>query len=420
MTYSRAELDAQLRTQVTAGEEAEALRLLASQDWSDTERRRWSYHLGNLLHAAGRTESAGKIWRDLREVAPLPESPSLVQIFRRWWPPALMTVGVILTFYALLFTNFPRPFDLFQFMQTMRNQQTDRSAWDSFWDTERPSWRNQEMPFVEADDLVPMLQDTISRLLGEDEENLDTERGLAQWLRDYEAELYGGGVGGLDYHIVVAKGLFNSRAFDEAVAVLEQGLEEADSPRKRAQLYQELGTTYYYQGYELQPDGLARYNLPLVRKSVESYEQAAPFSSNPYLFGNLGWGYYLLEEYDRAIEYSEQALQLVPSLNYVRMNLGITYLRMGRLEEALAAYENIRDFRPDRTEYEGGIRDLQELLREFPGQYLFGHFLLGYLFQMQENYPLAKESLERYLTTAPPTYWQAQTRQMLREMNSGL
>ena len=126
----------------------------------------------------------------------------------------------------------------------------------------------------------------------------------------------------------------------------------------------------------------------------------------------------MLAKYEKAIEFGEQALQLAPSLNYVRMNLGITYLRLGELQDSLDSYASILDYRPDPTEYEGGIRDLQELLREFPGQYPFGHFLLGYLFQLQGNYPPAQEAYERYLQESSIPYWQAQARHRLSEMSN--
>jgi tetratricopeptide (TPR) repeat protein len=418
MSESSTQLGFELAQLVESGNDEEARELLQSKKLSTFDERKWLYHLGNLLHAAGRPFQASAIWREAGTPQQVSSNkPSLVTLLRRWWPPMLVTIGVLAVFYTLLFTTFPRPFDLLQFMQAMNNQQQNRSIWDSFWDTGRPSWRSSEL-YVQGDQLVPMIQDTIDKLLGKETSDKSTKDALAKWLQDYENELYSEGLSDLNYHIIVAKGLFNSRAFEDATSILEQGLEEEESVTRRGQIYQELGTTYYYQGYELQPDGLAHYDLPLVRKSVEAYEQAAPYSNNPYLFGNLGWGYYLLAEYEKAIKYGKKALQLTPSLNYVRMNLGITYLRMGELQNSLNSYENILIYRPDRTEYEGGIRDLQELIREFPGQYLFGHFLLGYLFQMQGNYPPAQEAYKLYLQESSIPYWQAQARHRLSEMSN--
>ena len=417
MPKSSSQLNFELARLAKSGNDEEARKLLLAKELSEADERKWLYHLGNLIHAAGRPIQASAVWREIGTPPQISTHDlSLVTLLRRWWPPVLATIGVLTIFYTLLFTTFPRPFDLFQFMQAMNNQQQNQSVWKSFWDKGRPSWRSSDL-YVQGDQLVPMLQDTIAKLLGKETKEKTAKDELAKWLQEYENKLYGEGSSGLNYHIVVAKGLFNSRAFEDAIDILEQGLEVEESVTKRSQIYQELGTTYYYKGYELQPDGLARYDLPLVRKSVEAYEQAAPYSSNPYLFGNLGWGYYLLAEYERAIEYGEQALQLAPSLNYVRMNLGITYLRLGELQDSLDSYASILDYRPDRTEYEGGIRDLQELIREFPGQYPFGHFLLGYLFQMQGNYPSAQDAYTRYLKESYIPYWQAQARHQLNEMS---
>jgi tetratricopeptide (TPR) repeat protein len=98
------------------------------------------------------------------------------------------------------------------------------------------------------------------------------------------------------------------------------------------------------------------------------------------------------------------------------MNLGITYLRMGKLHESLQAYESIAEYNPDPIEYEGGIRDLQELLREHPGEYPFGNFLLGYLLSEEGKYRWAKEKLMLYQASSPPVYWQQRTQQLLADM----
>ena len=257
MPESSSQLGFELARLVESGNDKEARALVQEKELSEADERKWLYHLGNLLHAAGRPLQASAIWREVGTPPQVPPNElSLVTLLRRWWPPVLATIGVLTIFYTLLFTTFPRPFDLFQFMQAMSNQQQNRSAWDSFWDTGRPSWRSSDL-YVQGDQLVPMLQDTIAKLLGEETDEKSAKDELAKWLQDYENELYGDGLSGLNYHIVVAKGLFNSRAFEDAIAILEQGLETEESAARRGQIYQELGTTYYYQGYELQPDGLA-------------------------------------------------------------------------------------------------------------------------------------------------------------------
>ena len=109
----------------------------------------------------------------------------------------------------------------------------------------------------------------------------------------------------------------------------------------------------------------------------------------------------MLAKYEKAIEFGEQALQLAPSLNYVRMNLGITYLRLGELQDSLDSYASILDYRPDRTEYEGGIRDLQELLREFPGQYPSDTFYSAISFSCRETILLPKKPMNATFKKAP-------------------
>ena len=155
--------------------------------------------------------------------------------------------------------------------------------------------------------------------------------------------------------------MFEAREFEEALSTLNNGLHYAESPEQMEQLYQDLGTVYYFKGYKLQPNGLARYDLDDVRDSVKSYEMALSFGEDPYLYGNLGWGYYLLGDYSSSIESSLHALALKPELNYVRMNLGIAYLTKGDYELAFSSYASLQQHSPELDEYEGGIRDLLEL-----------------------------------------------------------
>ena len=108
----------------------------------------------------------------------------------------------------------------------------------------------------------------------------------------------------VNYYVLTGRGLFNSRQFDEAISTYQEGLHYAINSDQYGELLQELGTAYYYKGYRLQPDGLAEYNLPLVQNSIDSYLEAEKHTQGPYLYGNMGWGYYLLRNFEKAIEYS--------------------------------------------------------------------------------------------------------------------
>ena len=216
---------------------------------------------------------------------------------------------------------------------------------------------------------------------------------------------------------MTGRGLFEAREYDEALTTLKEGLYYAESPEQMEQLYQDLGTVHYYKGYKLQPDGLAKYVLKDVRNSIESYKNALRYGEDPYLYGNLGWGYYLLGEYVLSVDSSLKALKMKPELNYARMNLGIAYIKQDAYESAYNAYESLLKYSPELDEYEGGIRDLKELQLEFPTVYPFSNFVLAQLYLHQGRYMEANELLHKFLKqNFPVPYWHHKARSLLREM----
>ena len=218
---------------------------------------------------------------------------------------------------------------------------------------------------------------------------------------------------------MTGRGLFEAREFEEALSTLNNGLHYAESPEQMEQLYQDLGTVYYFKGYKLQPNGLARYDLNDVRDSVKSYEMALSFGEDPYLYGNLGWGYYLLGDYSSSIESSLHALALKPELNYVRMNLGIAYLTKGDYELAFSSYASLQQHSPELDEYEGGIRDLLELQQEFPGLYPFINFVMGQLYWQQGRHKEAKVAWQKFLNqNFPEPLWHDSALLLLKKMET--
>ncbi|GIT03348.1 MAG: hypothetical protein CM1200mP28_06070 [Deltaproteobacteria bacterium] len=227
---------------------------------------------------------------------------------------------------------------------------------------------------------------------------------LKRWLELERSPHFRGGP--TDYYALTGRGLFEAREYDEALTTLKEGLYYAESPEQMEQLYQDLGTVHYYKGYKLQPDGLAQYVLKDVRNSIESYEKALRYAEDPYLYGNLGWGYYLLGDYASSVDNSLKALAMNPELNYARMNLGIAYIKKGCLKSAYDAYESLLKYSPEHEEYEGGMRDLMELQQEFQGAYPFSNFVLAQLYKQQGRNMEANEALHKFLRqNFPVTYW---------------
>jgi tetratricopeptide (TPR) repeat protein len=157
-----------------------------------------------------------------------------------------------------------------------------------------------------------------------------------------------------------------------------------------------------------------------VRKATEAYERSVHYESRPLSYGNLGWMYFLLADYKRAETNSRRALRMDPSLEYVRLNLGLIYLFEDRVQDAFATYREVLRHDPPQETYLGGINDLREVVRDHPGRYPFAHLMLGMLALKSGDYTQAQAALSRF-TAAPkvPEYWRGLAGRLLRTMDIG-
>jgi tetratricopeptide (TPR) repeat protein len=201
----------------------------------------------------------------------------------------------------------------------------------------------------------------------------------------------------LDFHLIAGYGYIRTGAFGKAARAFEAGLPDARLPRQRADLYQGLANAFYYEGYRLGADGLARYDLARVRRAAEAYERSVAAESRALPLGNLGWMYFVLGEYGRAEQASLRALALDKGLHYVRLNLGLTYLVQNRLDEAYAAYRAVLLSQPDDEVLSGGINDLREWARDHPGRFPFADLMIGLLERANGDVPRAERALRRFL-----------------------
>ena len=262
-----------------------------------------------------------------------------------------------------------------------------------------------------------MLQRSLQNLFGDKSEKLSTDvsEKLKRWLELSYSPTFREGP--TDYYALTARGLFAAREFESAISTLNDSLLYAETSAQLGKIYQDLGTIYYYKGYKLQPNGLAHYDLKDVQNSIESYETALLYGEDPYLYGNLGWGYYLLGDYSSSVTSSRRALALKPELNYVRMNLGILYLKKGDYELAFTTYTSLLENKPQLDQYDGGIRDLQELQLEFPGVYPFTNFVIGQLYWQQGRHKEAQVAWQKFLNqNFPQSFWKDRTRSLLKKM----
>ncbi len=377
------------------------------------------YRRGNRFYENKRWSDAENAWKQsYLEMRQPDKSSGCVRKQpgkRPHWRTVSAVFLVILSLYTCIFVLFPRQEDPAAQLMFVGNQR-ERSFWEEWWDTGRPSMRFSG-PRLLAEDLFPMLRESMRRLMRGDRQDAggSAHNELRKWLKNTRG--VPGKQGPVDFYALTGRGLFNSRKYQEAIDTYKEGLHYAENPEQLGEMYQELGTAYYYQGYHLQPDGLAKYELPLVRKSIDAYMEAIKYMDEPYLYGNMGWGYYLLNEFDEAVDYSKRALELNPTLVYVRMNMGISYLRMRDYSRAFQSYQEIAQFLPDPTEYDGGIRDLRELQLQRPGQFPFSHFIIGYLLMQQGHYQESRDSLTVFLSSRfPLNAWKNKALEMLEKM----
>jgi tetratricopeptide (TPR) repeat protein len=223
----------------------------------------------------------------------------------------------------------------------------------------------------------------------------------------------------LDYNVISGYGLSRMGDYARAVEVFQQGIEHTHQPEKLADLYQGLANAHYYEGYRLQPNGLAKYDLYFVRKSTEAYERSVRYQPRPVSYGNLGWMYFLLGDFRRAEEFSRRALDMDASLEYVRLNLGLTYLMENKVYDAFEVYRTVIRRNPPDDVYMGGINDLREVVRDNPGRHPFAYLMIGLLAVKRGDYTEARDALNRF--NANPLVgqeWRGMAQRLLRDMSA--
>lgn len=223
----------------------------------------------------------------------------------------------------------------------------------------------------------------------------------------------------LDYHLVAGYGFLRSGDFKRAAQAFASGLPGAKRPKQRADLYQGLANAHYYGGYRTDAEGLAVYDLAQVRQAAQAYEGSVQAEPRALSFGNLGWMYFLLGQYDRAEAVSRRALRMDSTLHYVRLNLGLTLLVRGQQDDAYEAYRTVILAQPGTDALDGGSDDLRWLMRDHPGRYPFGDLMLGLLARANGDRVLAQQVLRRYLGERQSDgRWQRLAEQALNHLDS--
>lgn len=371
------------------------------------------YELRLWNKAVAEWRRAGQLW----EVSSSSSGKSLRRFYNLG--TALAVVFTVLLVHQMLFVLFPRdPFDL----AMIAAEQQERGWWERWLDTGRPQ-------LGEGHKLT--VREWWSRLRqrleggGEGErmaENGTLRRDISErWvelLRRYGR--FGPQVTWeLDYSVISGNGLSRLGDYENAVRVLNEGIGKAKGKQGLADLYQGLANAHYYEGYDLQQDGTATYRLSQVRKAARAYEKSLGYQPRSLSYGNLGWMYFLLGNYDKSEQFSKRALGMNANLHYVRLNLGLNYLVQGKNRSSFESYYEVMVRNPPADVYLGGITDLREIIRGNSGRYPFAYLMVGVLSLKSGDLSMAREAITRF--QAGPSqgyYWDRLTARLLEQMDT--
>ena len=133
--------------------------------------------------------------------------------------------------------------------------------------------------------------------------------------------------------------------FSSGLSALEAGeVSAAQTDFDRALEVQNSGILAFYQGYTRQLQGD-------LRNAVTSYEQALEdLSDSAPVLNNLGFAYFRLGRYDRAIEYLQRAIAADPENAEAQLNLGLIYYNIERYSQAVGPLEQALALRPELAE----------------------------------------------------------------------
>ena len=102
-------------------------------------------------------------------------------------------------------------------------------------------------------------------------------------------------------------------------------------------------------------------NLDEALKLAEEAEQARPAAG---IIDTVGWVHYKRDEYDKAIEKFQKAIELSPLQPTIRYHLGLAYAKQGNKEMALQELNNAIRIDPDFKEAEDTRKVIEELQAE--------------------------------------------------------
>jgi adenylate cyclase len=135
-----------------------------------------------------------------------------------------------------------------------------------------------------------------------------------------------------DAYIVMSYLLTMKRQHEEAIVAAKQAI--ALNPNS-ADAYYILGIAYYW-------SGRATEAIDYIKKAI----RLNPMPASLY-YTMLGHCYFDLERFKDALEFYKKTAEISPSSVYAHLGLAVTYIRMGRENEARAAASKVLSIDPD-------------------------------------------------------------------------
>ncbi|MHC4459320.1 MAG: tetratricopeptide repeat protein [Planctomycetota bacterium] len=149
---------------------------------------------------------------------------------------------------------------------------------------------------------------------------------------------------------------------------------------KYAPAYNNLGTAYYSKG---DWDAAIDYFI----KVSEDLLYATPYLA----YYNLGRSYYMKKEYSRAEEYFLKALDVEPRFVEPLVDLGLTYMALGRNSEANAALQSAVEQNPNHDRAYFYLAEVERI----SGNYRKALEAYNKVIELVPNSPLAKEAQKK-------------------------
>lgn len=195
-------------------------------------------------------------------------------------------------------------------------------------------------------------------------------------------------------HTELGMAYFHAGRFDEALASFHEAIRLDPNA---AAAYNGLGRVYYHSGP--------------AEAAIAAYERAIDIDPD---YRDAYWGlgilyYAQIGNFDAAISTFEQALAHNPAEVSFHNGLGNTYTRMGRYEDAIAAFQGADPANPEvqiiyfhLKRYDDAIAACQREIAIQPAH--SPHRILGFIYFLQERYEESIAQLEQSIALEPNDY----------------